>query len=72
MPEAGPVQQAEVKHLKEVRRMYGSIDSPDLKMMYAAAGKMMAYETGMSLLPKAMDLLGCEDLTIRKLMFSRG
>ncbi|MHA1735989.1 MAG: hypothetical protein ACTSV8_06440 [Candidatus Thorarchaeota archaeon] len=69
MPEAGPVQQAEVKHLKEVRRMYGSIDSPDLKMMYAAAGKMMAYETGMSLLPKAMDLLGCEDLTIRKLMF---
>ena len=59
----------ETKRVKELRRIWTSMDSPDAKVMYSAAGKMMAYPSGKALLPKAIELLDAEDMTIRRLMF---
>ncbi len=69
MTDATTIDKIEKKHLRELRKVWTSMDSPDAKVMYAAAGKMMAHPTGMSLLPKAVDLFDTEDMTIRRLMF---
>ncbi len=59
----------EKSHISGMRRLIVSLDSPDPKTMYAAAGKMMAHENSIALLPKAMSLLDTDDATIRRLMF---
>ncbi|MCF2137844.1 MAG: hypothetical protein K9W43_11490 [Candidatus Thorarchaeota archaeon] len=58
-----------MKHIRALRGIWTSIDSPDAKVMYSAAGKMMAYPNGKGILPKAVDLFEAEDMTVRRLMF---
>ncbi|MHA1636967.1 MAG: hypothetical protein ACTSUB_03025, partial [Candidatus Thorarchaeota archaeon] len=59
----------EMKKLREMRSISSSLDSPDLGAMYAAAGKSMTLETGKSLLPKTLSLLGSTDATMRRLVY---
>jgi hypothetical protein len=59
----------EMKKIREMRAISLSLDSPDLGTMYNAAGKLMTYPLGRSLLPKTMSLLGKGDATLRRLMY---
>ncbi|MFW9956315.1 MAG: HEAT repeat domain-containing protein [Candidatus Thorarchaeota archaeon] len=59
----------EAKKLREMRSISAALDSPDLGIMYSAAAKLMTYQTGTSLLPKAMSLLGTPDATLRRLVY---
>ncbi|MHA1481466.1 MAG: HEAT repeat domain-containing protein [Candidatus Thorarchaeota archaeon] len=59
----------EMKRIREMRSIASSLDSPDLGVMYTAAGKLMAYDTGKSLLPKTFSLMNTTDATMRRLIF---
>lgn len=59
----------EMKKIREMRSIASSLDSPDMGVMYTAAGKLMAYETGKSLLPKTFSLMNTTDATMRRLIF---
>lgn len=63
------LRKAEMKRVREMRVISLSLDSPDLGTMYNAAGKLMAYPLGRSLLPKTMSLLDKGDATLRRLMY---
>ncbi len=63
------LRKAEMKKIREMRMISLSLDSPDLGTMYNAAGKLMAYPLGRSLLPKTMSLLDKGDATLRRLMY---
>ncbi len=65
----GALQKAEAKKIREMRAISLSLDSPDLGTMYNAAGKLMAYPLGRSLLQKTMSLLDKGDATLRRLMY---
>jgi hypothetical protein len=59
----------EMKKIRELRSISSSLDSPDLGVMYTAAGKLMSYPIARSLLPKTMSLLDTSDATLRRLMY---
>jgi hypothetical protein len=59
----------ELKKLNELKSISTFLDSPDMGVMYTAAGKMMAAPVCRSLLPKAMSLLDTTDATLRRLVF---
>jgi hypothetical protein len=59
----------ELKKVNELKSISTFLDSPDLGVMYTAAGKMMAAPVSRSLLPKVMSLLDTTDATLRKLVF---
>ncbi|MHA1771049.1 MAG: hypothetical protein ACTSYL_03145 [Candidatus Thorarchaeota archaeon] len=69
MSEEIDLEKLELKRLRELRGIWTSMDSPDAKIMYSAAGKMMAYPNGKGFIPKAIDLFETEDMTVRRLMF---
>jgi hypothetical protein len=63
------LRKTEMKKIREMRAISLSLDSPDLGTMYNAAGRLMTYPLGRSLLPKTMSLLDKGDATLRRLMY---
>ncbi|NWF97209.1 MAG: hypothetical protein HXY34_13815 [Candidatus Thorarchaeota archaeon] len=57
----------EKKRVDELRRIVSGLDSTNPSLRYTAAGKMIAAESGKSLLAKALDLFRSSDSTMRRL-----
>jgi hypothetical protein len=60
----------ETKAMRELRKIAYDIDSPDLGVMYDAVGRLAAHNTGRSLLPKTMELLGIADQNVKQAAFT--
>ncbi len=55
--------------INEMRRISDSLESEDLETMYSAAGEMVTFPNGFSLIPKALVLTSSDDMTVCKLAF---
>ncbi|MHA1949528.1 MAG: hypothetical protein ACXAAO_05015 [Candidatus Thorarchaeota archaeon] len=64
------VSSLEKKALRKLSKIAHDIDSPDLRQMYDAVGRLATHSISRSLLPKAMELIASSDQNVKQAAFT--